>query len=337
MADLPDFLSDLNFITFIPDDKESVMEAAKKHGHILDSVSDRLKDDREVVLTAVQEEGSAIQYASKRLRNDREIALVAIQRNPFALEFLSSSLKDDEEIVMMAVKRGGTALYYASKRLRDNREIALTAAVCNPMGFCAASKRLKADETFVTEVINKIMNKVRSLVIEDTKAVTADNPLSRYRYYLPYFRAFQFEGVPIANTVFSDNTVFQRLLLEDVIDSLKNDKKSVYEGDIADLPDFIRDNITVIVLRAAKDPSAIKNLDDKTFMEPLSSELAGLLTEKETVLKLVEANPMCVHWLDKEILKDEDVKFAVMEALYDQEARIVDSVSDLYDKIDSEN
>jgi hypothetical protein len=84
-------------------DRESVLEAVKKHGYALHRASENLKNDREFVLEAVKINGSALHGASEDLKNDREIVLEAVKSNGDAIEYASDNLKSDREFVLIAL------------------------------------------------------------------------------------------------------------------------------------------------------------------------------------------------------------------------------------------
>ena len=58
-------------------DKEVMMAAVKKNGHMLEYASEELQSDKEVVLAAVAQKGDALCYASEGLRGDKEVMIAA--------------------------------------------------------------------------------------------------------------------------------------------------------------------------------------------------------------------------------------------------------------------
>lgn len=86
-------------------DREIVLEAVQRNGHLLQYVDTSLELDREIVLTSVKNNGDALKYAPAVFLHDWEITLAALENNVEAIKFIDSSLTSNPDFMFEAIKR----------------------------------------------------------------------------------------------------------------------------------------------------------------------------------------------------------------------------------------
>jgi len=159
-------------------DREVVLAALQRNGHVLRYASEELRRDREVVAEAIKQDGCSLQWALKELRADRDLALEAVKHNGLALGHTANSLRGDKELVgaaviqnfgalkfaaatlradrdfiLQVVRRNGKALRFADEALKDDREIVLAAIKSNSRAILYASKELQDDTEVQCEAL----------------------------------------------------------------------------------------------------------------------------------------------------------------------------------------
>lgn len=279
------------------DDKEVIIAAVQKNGCELYDASKRLRDDKEVVLAAVKQAGEALQWASKQLQDDKEVVMEAVKQNCEALQYASERLQDDRDVVMEAVKSGKaifSALRYSSKRLQDDKEIVLVAIKKDKSALQYASGRLRSDKEVIAIAIRK-NNSALEYVSEE----------------------------------FWNNEELFSIVIEPLLS--EKDYKT-YVRKVKNLSRYIKNSELTDILYSMGKMTPL-NEEQNCFYKAPPEVIGKALKGKEIALKFVEWNPMCTHWLSKEMLEDTDIMVAVAEALTDQPKWVVESVGEIFDTL----
>lgn len=152
--------------SYVPDDKEQLMEFIKKASKPFDSfnketlnaVVKKYPDNEEIVLAAIgMFNDEVFEYASERLKDSREFVDYCIDnRKGNILPFASERLRDDEELMLKAIKSvGGQIIRAASDGLKNNKKFALIAIESQAMAYQNISEELKSDEEVILALIKQ--------------------------------------------------------------------------------------------------------------------------------------------------------------------------------------
>jgi len=101
-------------------DREVVLHAVQRDGHLLNFASQALKTDHAIAMAAVRQNGLAVSCLSEELRADRTIAMAAVQQEGLALDFLPDNFQEERNIVLAAIRQNWRALEFVSPQLRQD-------------------------------------------------------------------------------------------------------------------------------------------------------------------------------------------------------------------------
>jgi len=142
--------------SFAFQDKEFVIEMAKKQMASLKYISKELQNDKEVVMEAIKYYVWNLQFASQELRDNKEVVKEALKINSMVLEYASLRLQNDKEVVMAAVKKNGFSLQFASPELQINFEICLEALKSNFLSIKYIPNYILEKKEFQIALIEKL-------------------------------------------------------------------------------------------------------------------------------------------------------------------------------------
>ncbi|KAL9644036.1 hypothetical protein ABK040_005504 [Willaertia magna] len=135
-------------------EKDFVMNLLERDHTFFEKITSyELLDDKEVVLIAIRKNGHLLCHASENMKNNKEIVSVAVDTDGDALMYASRELRDDKEIVLKAVRNNGKALLEASERLKGDLDIILEAMKLKVSYISFASKKFKQDENLMNQVL----------------------------------------------------------------------------------------------------------------------------------------------------------------------------------------
>lgn len=281
--------------------KKRVLEMVERDGMNLGKAYLELRDDEEVVLTAIKRNSRALQYASERLQDNEKIVLITIQRDYSALQYASKRLQDDEEIVLVAIRQDEDAIFpalqYASKRLQDNEKIVKTSIQNDWSTLAYASERLQDNKDIVMVAVKESPG----AIAWTSKRLQEDKDV---------FLAW-------VDSLFN----CEDLDLDNVYGILERNHLRLYNRKLID----------TLMFSVKGNSSRKESLP--YFKAAPPKMISKVLKDKEAALKFIEWNPMCVHWLSKEMLEDTDIMAAVAEALTGQKKWVVNSVGGIFDKM----
>jgi len=125
--------------------RDTLLEAVRRHGFALQLATAELQGDRDVVLEAVRRQGTSLKFAAAELQGDRDVVLEAVRQDGRALLFASAELQGDRDVVLEAVRRHWSALQFATVKLRRDLNVVLEAVRKEGCAVIHAATELRGD------------------------------------------------------------------------------------------------------------------------------------------------------------------------------------------------